>query len=114
MNTIATEALDKLAADPTAFGSIGPRSFAKLVELARLQAALNECEAALPDDWELKLSVGAFGRIDMFTAVAGYCYSLRHYRRNVGKARSCPFEMTHGATALAALLALRDALAARR
>ena len=84
-----------------------------LIAAARLQVALNECEALLPENWELKLSVGSFGRMDMFTAVAGYCYSLRHYRRNVGKARSCPYEMAHGATYLAAVLALRDALATR-
>lgn len=68
-------------------------------------------EAALPDDWELELSVGGSGRRDLFTASAEYCYNLRHYRANVGRARSTPFEMAHASTPTAALLALRDLLA---
>lgn len=82
-----------------------------LIQAARLQVALDELP--LPEVWKLKLSVGTFGRLDMFTATASYCYSLHHYRENVGKARFCPFEQRHAPTMLEAVLALGDALRSR-
>ena len=77
-----------------------------------LASAWAEAEEALPEDWELTLSVGGFGRRDMVTATASYCYSLRHYREHVGPARSTPFEMAHGADPVTALVALAAILAA--
>lgn len=74
-----------------------------------LDAAWAAVEAALPEGWELKLSV----REDhdaFYTAIAGYAYSLRHYRANVGRARFTPFEMGHGPTPTLALRALEKKL----
>jgi hypothetical protein len=68
--------------------------------------AWGEAEDALPNDWEMNLSVGGHGRTDLYTATASYTYSLRHYRENVGRARSVPFEMTHNADPAVALRAL--------
>jgi hypothetical protein len=98
MSDMATETLDKLAADPTAFGSVGPRTFAKLVELARLQVALNECEA--PDGWTLTWQRMSAGRY--------MAWAEPMHNRD---ARICG---ATAATAPAALLALRDALAELR
>jgi hypothetical protein len=101
MNTIASETLDKLAADPTAFGSIGPRSFAKLVELARLQVALNECEALLPEGEHVCLDCepggGAVAWVTTDDATWGDVSDQLNFVAE---------------SPAAALLALRDALAA--
>lgn len=78
-----------------------------------LDAAWAAVEAVLPEDWEASLSVGGQGRRDLYTATASYCYSLRHYREHVGRARFTPFEMAHDDTPAAALLALAERLAQR-
>lgn len=70
-------------------------------------------EVLLPKDWEMSLSVGGHGRTDLYTATASYCYTLRHYRLNVGKARFVPFEMAHDKTPAEALWSLADLLRAR-
>ena len=71
-----------------------------------LEAAWAEAEASLPEDWGLNLEAGTHGRRDLYTASARYCYSLRHYRENVGPSRYVPFEMAHSDTPAAALRAL--------
>lgn len=78
-----------------------------------LEMAWADAESALPKNWSLELSVGDFGRKDVYTASATYCWSLRHYREHVGKARSIPFEMAHAATPTEALSALADLLRTR-
>lgn len=75
-------------------------------ETRTLDEAWAEVEAALPKDWELRLSFGTFGGRDHYTAVASYAYSLKHYRANVGPARYAPFDMQHRPTPAAALHAL--------
>lgn len=81
--------------------------------MTALDEAWAAAEAALPVDWDLELSVGGLGRRDLYTATASYCYSLRHYREHVGRARFVPFEMAHAPTPDAALIAVADLLASR-
>lgn len=78
-----------------------------------LALAWTIAEALLPENWELGLSTGGHGRRDLYTATATYCYSLRHYRANVGKARFTPFEMAHAEDPTEALIALADQLRER-
>ena len=104
MNALASDTLDKLAADPTAFGSIGPVCFALLVEAARLQVALNECSALLPEGGTLSFyqeDSGWFAWAWMPDAeMPGEWNDIEHVEDRP--------------TPLSAVLALRDALAARR
>ncbi len=72
-----------------------------------LSVAWERADALRPEGWELEVRQS---REDFVTAVTRYPYSLRHYRENVGPARSSPFVMAHGPTPAAALNALADQL----
>ena len=103
MSDMATETLDNLAADPTAFGSVGPRTFAKLVELARLQVALNECEALVPEG----------GTLSFYQEASGwFAWAWKTDAEMPGEWDDIE-HVEDRPTPLAAVLALRDALAAR-
>ena len=110
--SLTIERLNRIAEDPTAFGSVSPALYMELVDYARERAAREKCEALLPENWMLRLDVHA-DRLDFYTAIASYSYSLRHYREHVGPARFCPFEMEHEATPTEAYLALAEVLAKR-
>lgn len=75
---------------------------------AQLGESWARCEAALPTDWGLELGGGD----GLYFASATYRWSLRYYRANVGPARSVPFELGHGPTPTAALVALAEKLEA--
>ena len=91
--------------------TLSREDIAELIQAARLQVAMDDLP--LPEGWQLELSVGRFGRHDLLGASTSYHWSLRHYRENVGPARSRPFVTAHGPTMLDSVLVLRTELGKR-
>jgi hypothetical protein len=71
--------------------------------IGELDAAWAEAEAALPEDWELRLFYWGDPK---YGATASYRFSL-------GRGRAVPFEQEYGPTPAAALRALAEQLRER-